>query len=272
MATATRLTTLEGPGQARVNPADIPDPDTFDRKRGDLRGFARLKVEGNADEFPDDQNQLRYAFGFLTGAAYNTSNRTYRTTGSTLRTWTVSSRLWELHLTTTTARRELERLQQKGRGFPQCWADFQRLISIVRYDEQALERDLNREVKAALVTQDTPPDDTWDQFVVRLNRLDNRIRAYAQELRTTPAYTAPRSPRRPKPRPRRRVPRMLDPPWPDESECRSLANLASRTSSPDLAEPLQLLWRFWPFRRAMPHPPPGPTAASSSRGSRRVTT
>jgi hypothetical protein len=60
-----------------------------------------------------------------------------------------------------TAVRKLEALRHNNREFSQYYADFQRLITILQYDDQAkyhvLERGLCREIKDALIHQDTPP-------------------------------------------------------------------------------------------------------------------
>ena len=88
-----------------------------------------------------------------------------------------------------TAVRKLDALRQNNKEFSQYYAEFQRLITILQYDDQAkchaLERGLNREIKDALVHQDSPPDETFTQFVARLNRLDNRIRARRSQQNAT---------------------------------------------------------------------------------------
>jgi len=207
---ATRLAALEGPGQARIKPADIPDPDTFDGKRDDLRIFItmlRLKVEGNADRFPNIQHQLRYAFSFLRGAAYNTLEPYVRNNEIDFEDLDGFIQALETAFgdpdRAHTAQRDLERLQQENREFTQHRADFQRSISIVQYDgrarRHALERGLNREVNDTLVLQDTPPDETRGKFVVQINRFDDRVHTRAQEQCGTHNPTAPRAPQAPCP-------------------------------------------------------------------------
>jgi len=87
-----------------------------------------------------------------------------------------------------TAVRKLEALRQNNREFSQYYAEFQLLITILQYDDQAkyhaLERGLNREIKDALVHQDSPLEETFAQFIARLNHLDNRIRTRKQEQNT----------------------------------------------------------------------------------------
>jgi len=87
-----------------------------------------------------------------------------------------------------TAVRKLEALRQNNREFSQYYAEFQLLITILQYDDQAkyhaLERGLNREIKDAFVHQDSPLEETFAQFIARLNGLDNRIRTRKQEQNT----------------------------------------------------------------------------------------
>ena len=189
---SSRLAELQGPPNNRVKPADIPDPDTFDGTRDNLRPFItklRLKIAGNSDQFHDTQHQLRYAFSFLRGPAYKTMEPHLHNDEIN---FTSLERFIEVLCIAfgdpdevKTAVRKLEAIRQNNREFSQYYADFQRLITILQYDDQAkhhaLERGLNWEIKDALVHQDGPPEETFERFVARLNRLDNRIRARKQE-------------------------------------------------------------------------------------------
>ena len=62
-------------------------------------------------------------------------------------------------------------------------------MAILNYGEHAkrdaLEHGLSQELKDDLTLQDAPDNETFLQFAARLNRLDNRLRACAQELRST---------------------------------------------------------------------------------------
>jgi len=200
---SARLAQLEGSGNAHTKPADIPDPDTFDGTREKLRPFItklRLKIAGNTNKFPDIQHQLRYAFSFLRGPAYDTMEPHLfenRINFSSLEEFTETLRIvFGDPDEVKTAVRKLEALRQNNREFSQYYAEFQRLITILQYDDQAkyhaLERGLNREIKDALVHQDSPSEETFAQFVARLNRLDNRIRARKQEQNTGRSANTPR--------------------------------------------------------------------------------
>jgi hypothetical protein len=181
---STRLAELGGSGNAHTKPADIPDPDTFDGTREKLRPFItklRLKIAGNTNKFPDVQHQLRYAFSFLRGPAYDTMEPHLlenKINFSTLEEFTEVLRIaFGDPDEVRTAVRKLEALRQNNREFSQYYAEFQRLITVLQYDDQAkyhaLERGLCREIKDALIHQDTPPEETFAQLVARLNRLDN---------------------------------------------------------------------------------------------------
>jgi len=205
---STRLAQLQGPTNVITKPADIPNPDTFDGTRDHLRPFITklsLKIAGNTAKFPDVQHQLRYAFSFLRGAAYNTMEPHLR--NNKVDFTSLEEFIEVLRVAfgdpdeVKTAVRKLEALRQNNREFSQYYAEFQRLITILQYDDQAkchaLERGLNREIKDALVHQDNPPDETFTQFVARLNRLDNRIRARKNEQNPGRPSNTPRVPATP---------------------------------------------------------------------------
>jgi hypothetical protein len=202
---STRLAELGGSGNTHTKPADIPDPDTFDGTREKLRPFItklRLKIAGNTNKFPDVQHQLRYAFSFLRGPAYDTMEPHLlenKINFSTLEEFTEVLRIaFGDPDEVRTAVRKLEALRQNNREFSQYYAEFQRLITVLQYDDQAkyhaLERGLCREIKDALIHQDTPPEETFAQLVARLNRLDNRIRARKQEQNGGRSANTPRAP------------------------------------------------------------------------------
>jgi hypothetical protein len=82
-----------------------------------------------------------------------------------------------------TADRKLESLRQKNQDFAAYYAEFQRYIADVDWNESAqrreLTRGLNNELKDQLVSVDIP--DSWTAYVSLLQRLDNRIRARTAE-------------------------------------------------------------------------------------------
>ena len=65
MATGTQTTVPQ-------KPANISDPPKFSGKREDLESFknmGNIKLTGNAEQFPSDQNRLAYVYGCLEGNA-----------------------------------------------------------------------------------------------------------------------------------------------------------------------------------------------------------
>jgi len=111
-----------------------------------------------------------------------------------------------------TAEQELNKLRQTNREFSLYYAEFQRLIAELDYNDtakkNALRRGLSEELKDTLAQNPNQPED-FQQFVNLCNRLDNQIRARKAEKRgdgyrprQTPAHT-PRTtqPATPKPAP-----------------------------------------------------------------------
>jgi len=142
--------------------------------------------------FPNVQHQLCYELGFLKGDAYATIEPHLvkdRLNFATLEEFTEVLKLaFGDPDETRTTTFELESLHQTNKEFRHYYADFQRLMAIVNYDERAkrdaLERGLNKELKCTLTLQDAPDDETFLQFIARINRLDNHTRTYTQQLRS----------------------------------------------------------------------------------------
>jgi len=71
--TSDRLALL-AVGESPPKTESIPDPIPFGGTRTAHRPFLnqlRNKIQGNPTKFPDAQHDMRYAFGFLKGAAYD---------------------------------------------------------------------------------------------------------------------------------------------------------------------------------------------------------
>ena len=82
-----------------------------------------------------------------------------------------------------TAERELRALKQRNQDFATYYANFQRIMAILAWDESAmkaaLKEGLSNEMKDAMVYIDKAP--TLAELVEQLKKLDNKIRARAQE-------------------------------------------------------------------------------------------
>jgi hypothetical protein len=147
-----------------------------------------MKVAGDLHRFPDAQHQLRYAAGRLEGLALDQVLPLIQDDNSiALADLNAFCRLLENAFgdpdRRATAERQLERLRQANREFSLYFADFQRLVADVDWNDgakrHALMRGLGVELKDALVTVELPED--LSGFVALLKRLDNRIRARRYE-------------------------------------------------------------------------------------------
>jgi hypothetical protein len=189
---------------AIVNNSRFPDAPMFSGgKPEDLRAFKtqlRLKIASQPSQFPDEQSRLRYAFSRLEGPALALVN-TYLRDDNTIGFDTLNAFLAHLDLAyddpdrAGTAERELQRLYQKNRLFSLYYADFQRVISDLDYNESAklaaLRRGLCDEIKDTLrVTMNEPT--TFTGFVALCQQIDNKNRAYAAE-KPTSRNTTPRT-------------------------------------------------------------------------------
>ena len=177
-------------GGSRPRIESIPDPEIFDGSRDKLRSFIahlRLKIHGDGHKFPDVQHQLRYAAGRLSGIAFDQVLPLIQGTKVVLSDLESFVTLLENAFgdpdRMATAERKLENLKQRNQDFASYYAEFQRYIGDVDWNEGAkrsqLTRGLNNELKDQLVTVDAPS--AFTEYVTRLQHLDNLIRARAAE-------------------------------------------------------------------------------------------
>ena len=182
----------------RDRTAKIVDPDKFDGSRDKLKAFKdqlMLAVSGNQSRFPNLQHRLRYAYQFLTGKAQRTMRIHLRkvTTLDGEETYEVSFDSFAAFLAALerhfgdpdekhTASVALDRLRQGNREFNQYYADFQELMDILDHMDDAsrrhaLTRGLSNEMQDALAIYPAPEDESLNQYIIRLNALDCRLRA-----------------------------------------------------------------------------------------------
>src|SRR6266699_1001545 len=182
----------------------IADPDRFDGTREKLKVFKDqliLKTSGNPMRFPNIQHKLRYAYQFLTGKAQRTMRIHIRRTpdANGEETYEIVFDTFAAFLTALdrhfgdpdekhTAALTLDKLRQSNREFGAYYADFQELMDILQPDDtsrrHALKRGLNHEMLSALAIFPTPKEDSFDEYVERLNELDCHLRALATHSRT----------------------------------------------------------------------------------------
>jgi hypothetical protein len=198
----------------------IPDPDRFNGDRDKLENFRLmmiLKLKGNEDWYPTEQDRLRYIFSRLEGAAQQQVISRVRLDGSieitsTEELWTILERSFGDPDRKGTAQRTVQNLRQRNREFHVYLAEFQRHIEYTGFNEEAkktvLLNGISSELRDLLVTQDIE-NTSLDNTIHICQRIDQRHRA-AQALQRRPftprasfgsPHTSPRTPATPTPAP-----------------------------------------------------------------------
>lgn len=166
----------------------IPDPDRFNGDRGKLENFRLmvvLKLKGNEDWYPTEQDRLRYIFSRLEGAAQQQVISRIHLDGSidfhtTEELWTVLEQAFGDPDRKGTAQRAVQNLRQRNREFHVYLADFQRHIDYTGFNEEAkkiaLLNGISVELRDLLVTQDIE-NAGLDDTIKTCQRLDQRHRA-----------------------------------------------------------------------------------------------
>jgi len=171
-----------------------PDAPMFSgRVRTELRPFIaklRLKLHFNRDRYSGEQDKLAYAVQRLEDLAlaqiipFVANHRIDLPDVDAL--ITILENAFGDPDRVATAERELNKLRQTNREFSLYYAEFQRLVAELDYNEaakkNALRRGLSEELKDTLAQNPNQPEDL-QQFVHLCNRLDNQIRARKAEKR-----------------------------------------------------------------------------------------
>jgi hypothetical protein len=176
-----------------------------------------LKLKGNEDWYPTEQDRLRYIFSRLEGSAQQQVISRVRLDGSIDFTsieelWTVLERAFGDPDRKGTAQRTIQNLRQKNREFHVYLAEFQRHIEYTGFNEEAkktaLLNGISSELRELLVTQDIE-NTSLDDTIHVCQRIDQRHRA-AQALQRRPftprasfgsPHASPRTPATPTPAP-----------------------------------------------------------------------
>jgi hypothetical protein len=172
-----------------TRPIELPHPPEFSGERKELLNFiskVRSKLAGDSSRFTDDQHKLRYTYGYLKGNAQNQIQPYVLTDKIKLKDVEALITILEAAFgdpdQVGTASAELDKLQQGNREFSQYYAEFQRLMAILNYDENAkkaaLKRGLSRDLQTSLVYQAEEPQN-FTKFVDLCMKLDYRIRAHS---------------------------------------------------------------------------------------------
>jgi hypothetical protein len=190
LATAAATNANNGGGQTGSRKGQT-DPEKFTGEdRHKLRSFIallRLRVIDRPGEFPDEQSKLRYAFSRLEGAALEQLIHLVDNNHVDLDNFdTFVTSLEEAYSDpdhANTAERALSKLRQGNRDFVSYYAEFQRLIADLQWNNAAkraaLHRGLSKELKDILSTQDLPED--WSGYVAHIKKRDMQFRARRAE-------------------------------------------------------------------------------------------
>ena len=217
-ASAHAPTPAPAPAAAAANTHDrvekVTDPDKFDGSREKLKSFKdqlMLKTSGNADCFPNTLYKLRYAYQFLTSKVQRIMRIHLRnsTDDSGEETFEILFESFAALLVALnrhfgdlderhTVALALNRLHQANREFGAYYANFQELMDILETTDDtswrhALERGLNHEMLSALTIYTAPKDESFDEYVKRLNELDCCVRALTMHTRNQHRPQAPRT-------------------------------------------------------------------------------
>jgi hypothetical protein len=152
---------------------------------------------------------LEYAMSFLSGETHQTAE-SLRESGRIMSVEQLLTYLDSAHEDPDrkgTAKRELRLLRQSNTDFTSHYAKFEAIMAVLGWDGEprmeALEHSLSNEIKDALASGSTPPEnETYEAFVLRVKSLDDRLRRRAAKkggkTPSTPASTP-----KPGPRPQR---------------------------------------------------------------------
>jgi hypothetical protein len=177
------------------------DPEKFTREDcGKLRSFVallQLCLIDRPGEFPNEQVKLRYAFSRLEGAALEQLIHLVKDDRMNLANFEAFVTSLEEaygdpdHV--NTAERALAKLYQGNRDFITYYAEFQRLIADLNWNDTvkhtALHCGLCQELKDILSTQDLPED--WSCYVALVKKRDMQYRVCKAEPHRSSGQTKP---------------------------------------------------------------------------------
>jgi hypothetical protein len=163
------------------------DPKKFTGEdHGKLRSFVallHLRLIDRPGEFPSEQSKLRYTFSRLDGAVLEQMIHLVQNDHVNLENFeafvTSLDEAYGDPDRVNTAKRTLAKLCQGNRDFVMYYAEFQRLIADLDWNDTAkqatLHRGLSEELKDILSTQDLPED--WANYVMLVKKRDMQYRA-----------------------------------------------------------------------------------------------
>jgi hypothetical protein len=177
------------------------DPEKFTGEdHGKLRSFVallHLRLIDRPGEFPNEQAKLRYAFSRLEGAALEQLIHLMKDDRVNLGNFeafvTSLEEAYGDPDRMNTAEWALAKLRQGNRDFVAYYAEFQRLIADLNWNDAAKHVALHcgpcEELKDILSTQDLPED--WSRYVALMKRRDMQYRACKAETHCSSGQTKP---------------------------------------------------------------------------------
>ena len=195
-----RLSFLKDPAAERAHLAEkIADPDKFDGSRDKLESFKiqlLLKTSGNPIHFPTVQHKLRYAFQLLTGKAQRAMRIHLRKTTDPngeescevlFNSLAAFTSALDRHFGDPNEKRTAalapDKPRQANRESGTYDSDFQELTGVLGCEDttgrHTHQRSFNNEIQGAPAVAPAPREETFEEFVDRLNELDCRLRALA---------------------------------------------------------------------------------------------
>ena len=235
--------------------AKLADPDKFSGKRAELPNFLaqlQLKLQANADHWPDEPAKVAYCISTLEGDALRNLRSAIRqepVPGTNVPRIVIdfastSALIDRLQTSfgdpdpTGTARMELARLRQGKLDFSSYLSEFTRIMSVLNYDSaakmDALEAGMSSKLREGLVynIRPAPTPENYDTWCNTLLQLDNRIRQLEAQKRGTYSTTP-------------QVPAIVSQPesvsYPHNPDARDLSYSGPRQNVPPLARPAQHL-------------------------------
>ena len=183
-------------GQREEREEKVNDIASFSgENRRELRGWKvqlALKIAGKPKAFNTEQKKLRYAVGCLKGVALAQIMPRCDEISGEVKLDTLKDLVDLLDLAfedqdkVQTAKRELLRLKQRDREFSQYYAEFQRYVADVKWNEDAqldaLRQGLSNELKDSLQHIEEP--ESIVEFVKLCSKRDSQLRRRAAEKKS----------------------------------------------------------------------------------------
>ena len=172
-------------GRSQTRNPKIDDPEHFHGERPKLRAFltqCELKFNCETDRFASDAQKVNYASGRCRGIAWNWIEPSIIEGRSRYTTWedfkTALARAFGEVDAKEVAMRKFDKVQQGARSAAAYWAEYQKIISDLNYNDAAyidrFNKGLQQETQKQLAVLDSLPT-TMIDYANKAIELDNRL-------------------------------------------------------------------------------------------------